>query len=207
MNVNAMIRIIDEMLSRVSLEQKIEIINTIKSTISKHSPFGHHPVDCIQWVKMGDIRTNDYNPNTMPPAEEKLLHLSILRSGYTKPLLVRKEKNGHVIIDGVCRFNIAMRSAELQQLNFGYFPVAQLNEPHYSSQDMATAIRHNRARGKHCIKGMINIVASLTESGWSIDKISHELGMEHDEVLRLKQISGLYNLFAEEEYSEAWTVT
>ena len=69
---------------------------------------------------------------------------------------------------------------------------------------MASTIRHNRARGTHQIADMSHIVLTLTEKGWTEKEISKHLGMELDEIVRLKQITGLKEMFANHKFSKSW---
>lgn len=207
MNVRKIIESIDSMLSRISFEERIEMINIIKTVLSDYSPFRHHPVDCVEWVKMGSIKNNEYNPNIMNPQEIRTLHLSLLNYGFTQPLIVSGEKGAYEIVDGSHRFLLGTQTPELQQKNYGYFPVIKLDKAQAClPQRLVAMLRTNRARGRPGVAEMVNIVAKLSESGWTLNKIADETGMEQDEVLRLKQLSGLTTLFENDAFSEAWTV-
>lgn len=190
-------------------EQKIEAINRIKLFLHQHSPFKDEPVDCVLWIKRERVTANDYNPNVMSPPEKKLLETSLTKDGYTQPVVVLPSPHGRSdwqVIDGYHRYLLSRKNALKKRLN-GYLPVTLLNaENHGAAEQMAVTIRHNRARGQHQVTAMSDIVRDLSRLGWSDEKIGEELGMSPDEVLRLKQISGLAELFSERAFSEAWTV-
>lgn len=150
---------------------------------------------------------NDYNPNSVAPPEMLLLETSILADGYTQPIVVNREESMHVVIDGFHRSRIGKESSEVQARVLGYLPVVQIRQEQTGTEErMASTIRHNRARGKHGVEAMSGIIEYLAKKGWDDKKIGKQLGMEPDEVLRLKQITGLAELFAQEEFSEAWDI-
>lgn len=208
MNIEGISSLIHDYLIKLSFEQRVEAINILKATLSVHSPFMQHPVDCVQWVKMNHIKMNDYNPNTMSPAEVKLLRTSLIQNGYTQPIVVYDDARGnYIVVDGAHRFAAGYKTPELVETLKGYTPVVKVNKENNSRQErMAATVRHNRARGQHRIEGMMDIVIELNRRGWNDEKISKELGMEPDEVLRMRQLSGLTELFADADFSQAWTV-
>lgn len=159
-----------------------------------------HPVSHVRWVPMSSVEANDYNPNSVAPPEMKLLRLSIEADGYTQPVVVWEvEPGAYEVVDGFHRYRIA------KELGLSHLPAVVINQDRTERNDrIASTIRHNRARGKHQVGQMSEIVQELARRNWSDKKISRELGMEPDEVLRLKQISGLAEMFANEEFSEAW---
>lgn len=158
-----------------------------------------HPVSHVQWVQSEVIYANDYNPNTVAPPEMKLLRLSIETNGYTQPIVVWKTDDGYEVVDGFHRHRVGV------DLGLSYLPVVVINDENTGRNDrIAATIRHNRARGKHQVQAMSDIVIELSRRNWSDKRIAKELGMDADEVLRLKQITGLAEMFADEEFSEAW---
>jgi len=160
-----------------------------------------HPVSNVQWVPTAEIHGNDYNPNMVAPPEMRLLELSIKSDGYTQPIVVWRTDDGYEVIDGFHRHKIGVK------LGLSYLPVVVINNDRLDKGDrIAATIRHNRARGKHLVEGMSDIVLELKRRNWSDEKIGRELGMEPDEVLRLAQITGLAEMFADREFSEAWEV-
>lgn len=189
-------------------DQRIEAINAFRQAIHEHSPFREQPVDCVLWIKQGEITANDYNPNNVAPPEKRLLCKSLEMDGFTQPIVVTESDAQHYeIVDGFHRHEMGSNRAILKRQLKGYLPVTCLRKARQKKGDrMAATIRHNRARGRHQIHAMSDIVRELVQLGWDDAKIGQELGMDSDEVLRLKQINGLLELFADRRYSEAWTV-
>lgn len=160
----------------------------------------NHPVSFVKWAPIEEISANDYNPNTVAPPEMALLEHSIASDGYTQPIVVWDTGNGYEVIDGFHRYRVGK-----EKLKLSHLPVVVANENRVDKGDrIASTIRHNRARGKHQVGAMSEIIQELARRNWSDEKIAKELGMEPDEVLRLKQITGLAELFADREFSEAW---
>jgi ParB-like chromosome segregation protein Spo0J len=160
-----------------------------------------HPVSFVKWVQTEKIHANDYNPNSVARPEMELLELSILEDGFTQPIVVWQDGDEYEVVDGFHRHLVG------KKLGLSHLPVVVVNSGRSGREDrIASTIRHNRARGKHQVGAMSEIVQELSRRNWSDTKIGKELGMEPDEVLRLKQISGLADLFSCEEFSEAWEV-
>lgn len=188
----------------LSVDEKINAINEIKIALHEISPFKNEPVDCVLWVKNTDVHANDYNPNSVAPPEMKLLETSIMADGYTQPI-VTWINEGHEVVDGFHRHRVGKESPVINERVHGYLPIVKIKESQEDKGDrMAATIRHNRARGKHKVESMSEIVVELKRRFWSDEKIANELGMEPDEVLRLQQITGLASLFNDAEFSEAW---
>ena len=185
---------------------KIEAINKIKQALHEISPLKNEPVDCVLWIKGEQIFANDYNPNKVAPPEMELLAISIGEDGYTQPIVTSFENESYTVIDGFHRNRVGKENITVKQRVMGYLPVTIINPDREGRCDrIASTIRHNRARGKHTITGMSEIVVELKRRNWSNEKIAKELGMDADEILRLSQISGLAEMFADKEFSEAWT--
>lgn len=195
-------------ISNLELEEKINAINDVKKELHKISPFSNEPVDCVLWVKNDSVHSNDYNPNSVAPPEMELLRLSIEADGYTQPIVTMIEDTGtREVIDGFHRNRVGKECKEIQQRVNGYLPVVSINKTREDKGDrIASTIRHNRARGKHKVTAMSDIVVDLKKRNWSDEKIARELGMDADEVLRLCQISGLAEMFTEQEFSQAWDI-
>ena len=189
-------------------DKRIEAINAFRQAIHENSPFREQPVDCVLWNKQDEITANDYNPNNVAPPEKRLLCKSLEMDGFTQPIVVTESEARHYeIVDGFHRHEIGSNRAVLKRQLKGYLPVTCLRKERQKKFDrIAATIRHNRARGRHQINAMSDIVRELVQLGWDDERISQELGMDSDEVLRLKQINGLLELFADRRYSEAWTV-
>jgi len=187
------------------IDQNVEYINKIKSLLHKYSPFNTEPVDCVLWVKNTDVYANDYNPNSVAPPEMELLRLSIAADGYTQPIVTMNSENGREVIDGFHRNRVGKECSDIQAKVHGYLPVVTINTDRTDKADrMASTVRHNRARGKHSVTSMSDIVVELKRRNWTDEKIAKHLGMDSDEVLRLAQITGLADLFANHTFSEAW---
>jgi ParB-like chromosome segregation protein Spo0J len=189
-------------------DSKIKTINELKLLLHKISPLKDEPVDCVIWVENELVYANDYNPNAVAPPEMKLLEHSILEDGYTQPIVTFIEEDGGIqVIDGFHRNRVGKESAKVKERIFGYLPIVRINESRTDRSDRISAtIRHNRARGKHRIDAMSNIVIELKRRNWSDDKIGRELGMDPDEVLRLTQITGLAEMFSDQEFSKSWEI-
>lgn len=188
-------------------DEKIAVINEVKRALHEISPFNSEPVDCVLWVRANDVQANDYNPNVVAPPEMKLLAHSIAEDGYTQPIVTFAE-NGHFeVVDGFHRNLVGTKNQIVKERIQGYLPVTIIRSDRTERNDrIASTIRHNRARGVHQVGDMSEIVVELARRNWSDAKIGRELGMEPDEVLRLKQISGLAEAFADKEFSQAWEV-
>lgn len=159
-----------------------------------------HPVSHVIWVKSDCVFSNDYNPNKVAKPEMELLEHSIGSDGFTQPIVVWKiDDDKYEVVDGFHRHIVG------KKLGMSHLPVVVVNKDRTERGDrIASTIRHNRARGKHQIGAMSDIVLELSRRNWSEKKIAKELGMDPDEVLRLKQITGLAELFSDDEFSEAW---
>jgi ParB-like chromosome segregation protein Spo0J len=196
-----------ELLKFLPLNEKVETINAIRLALHEHSPFATEPVDCVQWVLFDKLIANDYNPNKVAPPEMKLLEHSIASDGYTQPIVAWQNEGIYEVVDGFHRHRVGKECKSVADRIKGYFPLAIINHGREERGDrIASTIRHNRARGKHTIDGMSEIVVELRRRNWSEEKIGRELGMDPDEVLRLAQISGLAEMFSDKEFSQAWEV-
>ncbi|MCL2748787.1 MAG: ParB/RepB/Spo0J family partition protein [Alphaproteobacteria bacterium] len=164
------------------------------------------PVYNIRSVPVEKLRANEYNPNKVAPPEMKLLYDSIKEDGYTMPIVVyyHEKDDMYEIVDGFHRYSIMLQYKDIYEREGGLLPCSVIEKP--ISERMASTIRHNRARGTHNVDLMSNIVAELVEMGKSDRWIAQHLGMSEDEILRLKQITGLAALFEDEEFSQSWTV-
>ena len=194
------------LLNALPLDEKVEAINRVKLMLHNISPFKTEPVDCVLWVKNDTIHANDYNPNAVAPPEMELLKRSIQADGYTQPIVSMIDSDTtREVIDGFHRNRVGKEDSEIQARVHGYLPVVTIRDTQEGLNDrVASTIRHNRARGKHKVDSMSDIVVDLKKRNWSPAKISKELGMDADEVLRLTQISGLTELFKNKEFSMAW---
>lgn len=188
-------------------EKRIEELNKLRLELHKISPFKNEPVDCILWVKNDSVVANDYNPNNVAPPEMELLKTSIMADGFTQPIVGFPENNKYTVVDGFHRNRVGKELKEVKERLKGYLPITIIRPTQEDRGDrIASTIRHNRARGKHRIDSMSQIVLELKRRNWSDQKIANNLGMDPDEILRLAQITGLKEMFADKEFSLAWEV-
>lgn len=198
---------IADIIRTLPTNEQVEGLNTARELLHEVSPFKNEPVDFVKWVPNKNVIANDYNPNKVAPPEMKLLEVSIMNDGYTQPIVSwnNEEKGAIEVIDGFHRNRVAKESKVVQQRIQGYLPVVDIRDEQNSQNDrMASTIRHNRARGKHQIDAMSEIVTELKNRNWRNARIAKELGMDEEEVLRLCQISGLEDLFSDKDFSRAW---
>lgn len=162
------------------------------------------PVYGIKPVPIDKIQANTYNPNHVAPPEMKLLYESIKNDGYTMPIVCYylEDEDKYEIVDGYHRYTVMLTHKDIYEREQGLLPVSVIDKP--ISDRMASTIRHNRARGEHSIELMTNIVAELSKSGMSDAWIMKNIGMDAEELLRLKQLSGLQELFKDKDFSKSW---
>ena len=162
------------------------------------------PVYNVIAVPIEKVKPNNYNPNKVAPTEMKLLYESIKEDGFTMPIVCyySKAKDYYLIVDGFHRYQIMLDYPDIYEREHGLLPVSVINKP--LDKRMASTIRHNRARGSHDVDLMSNIVKELHELGRSDEWISKHLGMDKDEILRLKQITGIAALFRDVKFGQAW---
>jgi hypothetical protein len=163
-----------------------------------------HPVANVRWVELDKTQANNWNPNKVAPNEMRLLHLSISNDGYTQPVVTiyDEETERFVVVDGFHRRQTMLNFADIRESTGGRLPVVVIDKP--INDRMASTVRHNRARGKHSVGGMGQIVFGMLEGGWSDEEICKQLGMEADELVRLKHVTGFAKLFEDVEYRRAW---
>jgi len=191
----------------MSLAEQVSYINELREFIHDNSPFKDEPVDFVKWEASDNVVANDYNPNKVAPPEMELLEVSIMNDGYTQPIVTwsNPEKGKTEVIDGFHRNRVGKESKIVSKRIKGFLPVVNIRQEQSSKNDrIASTIRHNRARGKHQVDAMSEIVIELKNRNWTNQRIAKQLGMDEEEVLRLCQISGLENLFSDKDFSKAW---
>lgn len=158
----------------------------------------------VIWVVIEKIEANDYNPNVVPTLELNLLYKSIKADGYTQPIVTYydPERDKYVIVDGFHRYLVSKMYPEILEGNHRMLPIVVIKKD--INDRMASTIRHNRARGRHVIDGMVGLVYHLLENGWDDARICDELGMQAEELVRIKYISGYAKLYENVEYSRNW---
>lgn len=190
-------------ISQMEVDEKVDALNYIRQELHEVSPFNGEPCDCVLWIRLENILANEYNPNHVATPEMKLLYQSIKSDGYTMPIVTYDQKDGfREIVDGFHRNRVGREHKDIRKRTHGYLPVSTIDKP--ADERMGSTIRHNRARGTHGIRPMSDIVLDLSKQGWDDAKICEKLGMDLDEVIRLKQITGLKEAFSSHEFSKSW---
>ena len=170
------------------LDRRVAVYNRIVALASAYLNIPH-PVTCPQLVRVEQVRGNEYNPNKVAPPEMRLLTLSIEKDGLTMPVVVADDKKGWVVVDGFHRRQVVKTKANVRESLGGYLPIVRLNK---NLEDRITStVRHNMARGAHQVELTAKLVTLLRGHNWTNERIGKELGMDPDEVLRLKQMQGL----------------
>ena len=181
----------------------IDSINKERKALHEECPI-KQPIDYVMWVPIEKVEPNGYNPNSVAPVEMELLYKSIKKDGYTQPVVTiyDKKKDKYVIVDGFHRYYVCKTKKDIFDRNMGMLPIVVIDKN--ISERMAATVRHNRARGEHSIDGMSNLVFKMLDEGMSDADVCNELGMEPEELLKLKHITGFSKLFANTEYKKAW---
>jgi ParB-like chromosome segregation protein Spo0J len=198
------------------VDAQIDLLNFIRGQLHAVSPLRHHPVDLVVWERAANLEANDYNPNHVDRRNMELLRHSIREDGYTMPIVTSEEqipaeaggapRTAIKIVDGYHRRKAERSDNLISRSTYGRIPRTQIrNEKRDLKSRMASTVRHNRARGVHGVEPMSYLVVELVQLGWSDAQIALHLGMEADEVLRLKQVSGIAEIFQHLEYTASWT--
>lgn len=186
-------------------EDKQNFLNELKEFIHKSlSPRESQPIDMVRWVPVEQVQANDYNPNSVAGNEMRLLYTSISHDGYTQPVVTvfDPEINKYVIVDGFHRYTIMRRYEDIYKLNDGRLPIVVIDKD--INDRMASTVRHNRARGKHSVAGMGKIVFDMLKNGATDEAICNEVGLEAEELARLKYVTGFAKLFENAKFGKAW---
>lgn len=193
-----------ELPENCTIEEKVQIYNSISQQMYDWIGM-EHPVLNVQLVRIEEVEGNDYNPNKVAPPEMTLLNLSIQKDGLTMPVVVAdqdKKKTPYVVVDGFHRTTTVKKNKKIYDSLSGYLPVSKLNKS--IEERITSTVRHNMARGTHQVELSARLVAMLKKHNWTNARIGIELGMDADEVLRLKQITGLAELFKDKNFSNSW---
>jgi ParB-like chromosome segregation protein Spo0J len=185
------------------LAEKVAEYNLRVETAARLLPFPH-PIAQVRWVHIDQVQANDYNPNSVARNEMRLLHTSIAQDGYTQPVVTiwDDEIGKYVIVDGFHRYTVMRTQADIQATTGGYLPIVVIDKS--IADRIAATVRHNRARGKHSVAGMSNLVFQMLREGVPDEQICQQIGLEPEELLRLKHITGFSKLFADHTYGKAW---
>lgn len=199
-----MIDLITKHLESMDEQSRQMEITRIKEVLFKLSPLAVNPVDYVRWVPIEMVQANNYNPNSVARKEMQLLYHSIKNDGYTQPIVTIFDPviEKYVIVDGFHRYFTCKSNPDILERNRGMMPIVVIDKD--IKDRMASTVRHNRARGKHSVEGMANMVFKMLDEGWEDHEICNELGMEPEELLRLKHVTGFSKLFENHEYSKAW---
>lgn len=183
---------------------KIKFLNDLKEFIHKQVSEIQQPIDFVRWIPVEKVSPNDYNPNSVAKIEMGLLYKSIKHDGYTQPIVTiyDQENDKYVIVDGFHRYFTCKTNKDIYERNKGYLPCVVIEKD--INERMAATVRHNRARGEHSVAGMGNMVFEMLENGWSESEICNHLGMEPEEILKLKHITGFSRLFENVNYQKSW---
>jgi ParB-like chromosome segregation protein Spo0J len=189
-------------------EQRIRALNRVRTALHRVSPFKDEPIDLVLWEKGERVKPNDYNPNVVHRPEMRLLEESIDVDHMTQPVVTSSpDADPHVdpkpIVDGEHRYIICTDVGRIHARLRGYVPITIVPADTEQAQ-MASTVRHNRARGVHKLDGMTDIVLSMLQAGWEDDEIANAMGMDADEILRLKQVAGAAEAFRRPMYKRAW---
>jgi ParB-like chromosome segregation protein Spo0J len=164
--------------------------NDVRRWLAEASGQKAQPVSAVLFVPIDKVYANDYNPNSVATNEMRLLYTSISHDGYTQPVVTVYDERAdrYVIVDGFHRYSTMRRNADIRESTGSLLPIVVIDKP--INDRMASTVRHNRAHGKHSITGMASMVFSMLENGWADEAICAELGMEADELVRLKHVTG-----------------
>ena len=183
---------------------KAEVIRQIKQVCFECSDFKSQPIDNVLWVPIEKVTPNDYNPNSVAKKEMQLLYISIKEDGYTQPVVTVYDDKAdkYVIVDGFHRYFTCKTQKDILERNHGMLPIVVIDKS--INERKASTVRHNRARGSHAVTSMSKLVFEMLKNGWSDSAICKELGMEAEEINKLKYVTGFAKLFEKVEYNNAW---
>ena len=202
-----------DQIAALPLPDQVEALNRVRAALHIVSPFRDEPVDLVLWIPGDRVQPNDYNPNVVHKPEMALLHTSIEVDHMTMPLpthvaerdvdgLIHGERGG-TIVDGAHRRIVGTTNKTVTSRLHGYLPVA-ITHTYTEADRMASTVRHNRARGVHKLDSMSDIVLSMLANGWTDDEVAKAMGMDADEILRMRQVSGIAKAFERPAYNRAW---
>lgn len=183
---------------------KIKFLNELNEFIHKEISEVKQPVDFVRWIPIDKVCPNDYNPNSVAKIEMGLLYKSIKHDGYTQPIVTiyDEAQDKYIIVDGFHRYYTCKTNKDIFDKNKGHLPCVVIEKD--INERMAATVRHNRARGSHSVSGMGSMVFEMLENGWSEENICNHLGMEPEEILKLKHITGFSRLFENVNYKQSW---
>lgn len=189
-------------IASLPLAEKVTALNLIRRRLHEESPFRGEPVDCVVWVEGDSVVANDYNPNKVAPPEMELLYRSVRDNGFAMPLVTCVDGETDVVVDGFHRNRVGKEKKDIRRRLCGYLPVARLEKS--MEQRMQATVQFNRARGEHAVDLMAGLITKLVGLGCGDVEIAKTLGMSGDELIRLKQQTGIAALFANQPFSRSW---
>ena len=184
-------------------DEKINYIQAVRDELHDKFPIDQ-PIDHVKWVPIEMVQANDYNPNSVANIEMGLLYKSIKHDGYTQPVVTiwDEEVGKYIIVDGFHRYFTCKSNPDIYNRNRGRLPIVVIKKD--INERMAATVRHNRARGAHSVQGMSNMVFQMLENGWTDAEVCNHLGMEPEEIIKLKHLTGFSKLFKDAGYKQAW---
>lgn len=190
----------------MSAPEKVRARNSLTLLLESILDFPH-PVGSVRWVHVDQVQANDWNPNSVPNKEMTLLYTSITEDGYTQPIVTMwdEEVGKYIVIDGYHRFTTMRRYADIRATTGGFLPIVVIEKP--LEDRIASTVRHNRARGKHAVSGMSNLVFQMLREGETDASVCRKMGLEPEELARLKHITGYSKLYRDHEYGSATNST
>lgn len=200
--LEALIASLANEIAKLPLAEKVEALNAARRALHEVSPFRSEPVDLVTWIPNDRVTANEYNPNKVASPEMQLLHRSIKEDGYTQPIVTFPAGEAAIVVDGFHRHRVGKEKADVRDRVHGYLPVVGIDKP--LAERMASTVRHNRARGKHQVDLMSEMVVKLVNLGQSDQAIARQLGLTADELIRLKAQTGIAALFANQPFSRSW---
>ncbi len=214
--VDSLVSQAHEMAAKIAalpLESQVDALNRIRYSLHQVSPFQFEPVDLVLWLPDAHVAPNEYNPNVVQRPEMELLNTSVDVDGATQPMpthvarraipaLIAGDEDG-TLVDGEHRYKTFTGRKKISARMHGYVPVT-VTHTRTDAERMASTVRHNRARGVHKLDAMSNIVLSMLQAGWTDDEIAKAMGMDADEILRMRQVSGIAKAFERQNYNRAW---
>ena len=195
---------VTQQIAALPLPEQVEALNRVRARLHEVGPFRDEPVDLVLWVPAGDVHPNTYNPNVVYSPEMKLLIHSVDVDHYTQPIVTHHSDDGWQVTDGEHRYRVGVEVPAIHRRLHGHLPVT-VTATHTAEEHMASTVRHNRARGAHKLTGMSLIVDAMIRAGWTDDRIAQSLGMDADEILRMRQVGGVAATY-NRPYNRAWIV-
>lgn len=183
---------------------KISLLNEVSEYLHENLSPVKQPINKVLWMPIDKVEPNDYNPNSVAKREMKLLYTSIKHDGYTQPVVTiwDEDKQKYIIVDGFHRYFTCATREDIKERNKGHLPIVVIDKD--KNERMAATVRHNRARGEHSISGMGSMVFEMLNNGWEDSEICNHLGMEAEELIKLKHVTGFSKLFEDTEYKKSW---